>query len=296
MAAPRVQQRRAPVLQTTRHDVVSSFMTAGVLGLVLVVVVLSVLWTATWPRTSTEAVPVELIDVTGGFEDGAVDETLELETPDDPTADPAIAEVVDEEVQVAEAIETIVELSDEAAEQVRERLQQDALNAGQPGSKAGTGRRPLGLGEGSGGVPRANRWFVAFADDRLSVYAAQLQHFGIRVGVRLGAEIVFLTDLTAAQPGTEVVRQGNPNWLFFTWRGGGRRKADLLLFRKANVDTAAGEIIHLYSARAEQEMAQVELAAAGGRPVAEIRRTYFTVVPDDANGYRFTVTRQSFFN
>lgn len=296
MAAPRNDQRRAPVLRTTRHDVVSSFLTASVLGLILLVVVLSVLWTATWPRRTIDAVPVELIDVTGGFADGAVDETLEIDTPDDPSDDPALADVVDEKLQVEEAIETVVELSETAAEQVQERLQEDALNAGTPGSTAGTGRRPLGLGSGSGGVPRSNRWFVAFADDTLAVYAAQLEFFGIRVGVRLGAEIVFLTNLTTESPGSEVVRKGNPNWLFFTWRGGGRRKADLMLFRKANVDPAAGEIIHLYSARAEEEMARVELAAAKGRAVDEIRRTYFTVVPDAADGFRFAVTRQTYFN
>ncbi len=296
MSEPRARSVRTPVLKTTRQDVVSSFLLATVLGLALLVIVLFAAWAATWPAAPVEAVPVELFDVTGGYEDGAVDETLELDTPEDPSEDPSLAEVEDDEMQVEEAIETVVELSEESAEQVHERIQQDKLNAGPPGSASGTGRRPLGLGGGEGGVPRANRWFVAFADDTLSVYAAQLEFFGIRLGVRLGAELVFLTNLTTPSPGRETVTKGNPNWLFFTWRGGGRRKADLLLFKKASVETAAGEIVHVYSQRAEQEMARVELEAAEGRPVDEIRRTYFTVRGNAEEGFRFVVTRQTFFN
>jgi hypothetical protein len=295
-ATPADGPRAAPVLRTTRYDVVSSFLIALVLGLMLLVTVLVILWSTTWTRRTEEAVPVELLDVTGGFEDGAIDETLLLDTPEDPSTDPSLAEIQDEEIQVEETIENVMEISDAAARQITEQLRADAVHTGPTGSAAGDGRRPLGLGGGEGGVPRANRWFIAFADDTLSTYAAQLQFFGIRLGVRLGARIVFLTNVTEETPGSEVVTKGDANWLFFTWRGGGRRSADLLLFQRAGVDVAVGEIVHVYSARAEQEMARVELEAADGRDVQEIRRTYFTVRGSEQEGFHFVVTRQAFFN
>ena len=82
--------------------------------------------------------------------------------------------------------------------------------------------------------------------------------------------------------------------LFMTWQGGNRRSADVDLFKRVNLDLQRDTLIfHFYSKATESDLAQREREYRN-RPVREILRTYFSVQPA-AVGYRFTVTRQTYF-
>ncbi len=285
-----------PVLTVTRYDIVSSFLGAVVIGLIVAVVWLGVLWATNRVSRPDSEVPVELLELAGGVEDGAVNETLDVESPDPETADPSLADIPAEETEIQEILENVVELSDEAATLAPQQFELGARNAGKPGSATGTGRRPLGIGPGEGGLPREQRWFVRFSDrGTLEEYARQLDFFGIELGALMpGGKLILLSNLTAEKPTSRTVTSGaGENRLYMTWQGGERRKADFDLFRKAGIDASRAIILHFYPPRTERLLATLERTYRN-QPVERIRRTYF-VVRREGRGYRFAVTRQIYF-
>ena len=80
------------------------------------------------------------------FEDGAIDETLQVESPLEPNPNASLAEEQSEEVNVQEVLDNVVELSDQATQQVMQVNSADAVNSGTPGSSVGNGGRRSGLG------------------------------------------------------------------------------------------------------------------------------------------------------
>ncbi len=287
--------RKSPVLAVTSYDRASAIMIALVVGLVSAVICLGVIWFTNRIPTQEPYVPLELLELAGGEEDGVPDETLNVESPEPETADPSVAEVQDEQVEISEMLETVVELSDQAAEQVQQQFETQAQNTGNPGSKKGTGGRPLGMGPGEGGMPREQRWFIRFADrGTLTEYAKQLSFFGIELGALMNdGKLYYLTKLTAAKPNLRSVNSGKGEQrLYMTWRGGNRRKSDLALFKKGGLNATAGMVMHFYPPKIEAELAGLEKKYRN-RPVEQIRRTYF-VVRSAGSGYRFVVTKQSY--
>lgn len=284
-----------PVLKATSYDIVSSFLVAIVLALVIAVATLVVLWVSTWESPSQYAVPVERIELPGGDPDGVPNETLSVESPADPSEDPSLAEVPEEETQVEQVLDNVLELAENATNITEQQFELSPINTGKPGSAKGTGRRPLGMGPGVGGFPREQRWFVRFSDSgTLDEYARQLDFFGIELGALLqNREIVYVSDLSAKQPKTRRAKSGRDEQrLYMTWQGGGRRKSDVELFKKAGIDVSDGVLFHFYPPATEARLAELERNYAG-RPASEIRRTYFGVRADK-NGYTFFVTRQSY--
>ncbi|MEX0701942.1 MAG: hypothetical protein WD069_07585 [Planctomycetales bacterium] len=300
MASSQLESRKtvpggpaAPVLRTTRYDKITSGLLAGVIGLVVAVVCLFLVWAALWRTEVVTAIPFELVEA-GGVPEGAPDETLQLESPEDVTEDPALEESPIE-TEVSETLETVIELADQATEQVQEQFELEPDNTGQPGSAEGTGRRALGMGPGVGGFPNEERWFVQFGDNEsLDAYAAQLDFFGIEIAVWKGDTITYVKNLSQARPDVRVSNKGDANRLFFSWRGGGRKEGDLKLFQKAGVDVAAGQIIHLYPRETEIQLAIAERDYRGRTP-DQIHRTYFVVRGTPGN-YQFVVTKQTYLN
>lgn len=286
----------APVLRETRFDLATAFLIALVLGLAGLLVWLTAVWLTNRPPEVDSVVPVELVERPGGVEDGAIEETLKVESPEDISDDPSLAEFESDETEVQEMLDNVLELSDKANNQAQEQLEQDLRNAGTPGSAAGTGRRALGSGAGEAGIPREQRWFIAFASEgTLDQYAAQLDFFGIELGALLpDGKLIYLSNLKAAQPTARTVTSGaEEKRMYLTWSGGTLRLGDIQLFDRAGVDVTGGILFHFYPAATEQMLAKLELEAAG-RPVAQIRRTYF-IVRRKSPGYEFVVTRQIFF-
>lgn len=289
--------KKEPVLGVTGYDRVSAFVIATVIGTAIALSILLGAWAAQHDWRDDNAVPLEIVVVSGGVEDGSETETLDLKTPFEETPDPSLAEIRDDETQIEPMLESVINLADKATDMAREQSDTDALNAGQPGSRTGTGGAALGIGPGEGGLPREQRWFVRFAEGGTTYeYAKQLDHFGIELGALLpGSRLAYVSNLTAETPTVRNAESGaGENRLYFTWQGGGRRTADIELFKKAGVDVGGASIFHFYPKQTEDLLAKLE-AEYRNRPTRDIRRTYFAVEAR-GTGYRFVVTRQAYFN
>lgn len=283
-------------MTVTSHDKTSAFMLCLVAALVAMTALAIALWFTNRLPPDPEPVPIEIVEMPGGFEDGEPDETMDLESPEEEIPDPSIAETQDDQSEIEEMLETIVELSDNASQQVEIVINADASESkGKVGSAKGSGKRPLGIGGGRGGVPSEQRWFVKFDDGSLDLYARQLDFFGIELGAFFPPptkKIVYLTNIASDSPTKREVNSGADNRLHMTHQGGARMQADRELFGKAGVGTDGAVLLHFYSKDAEKKLITSELSYRN-KKASEIRRTYFRVTKDGA-GFKFTVTSQSY--
>jgi hypothetical protein len=288
--------RKTPVMRVTQYDQVSSSLIAVVLALIIAVLWLSIVWvTNRLPQTENE-VALEMIDLAGGAEDGAPDESLMVESPEDPIDDPSQIDTSDEENQVEEMLDSVVELSDKATQQVQQQTQTDLSNSGKVGSVAGTGKRALGFGPGKRGLPREQRWFIKFSDrGSLIDYARQIDYFKIELGALLrSGQMIYLSKVSSDNPVIRTASSGaNEKRLYMTWQGGQRKSSDLSLFKKAGHDVAGAILFHFYPKETENQLLTTEKKYRN-KKFDEIRRTYFTVRGNRA-GYNFEVTRQTYF-
>lgn len=284
-------------MRVTLYELVSSWVIALFAGLLVTcMLVVTIFLTTRLPQPPT-AVPVELVEMPGGFEDGSPDETLRVDSPEPEARDAVPADAVADQTEIAEAVEAVVEMSEAATQQVQQQFDTGIQNTGKVGSAKGTGRRALGFGDGTGGLPREQRWFVKFGErSELDEYAKQLEFFGLELGALLpDGRLAYLTNLTKPVPSARYVNRGAAeSRLYMTWQGGERRVADIQLFARANIPLRGDSIIfHFYPKVTENKLAQLELEYRN-KTVKQIRRTYFAVVPD-AGGYKFTVFRQILF-
>jgi hypothetical protein len=287
-----------PVLKVTGYDRAAAFVLAATLAAGLIALSLFAAWASQheWGNRDN-SVPLEVLATAGGVEDGSETETLDLKTPFDEAPDPSLAEIRDDKTQIAPMLDAVLDLAAKASDAAaQEQSGTDALNAGTPGSATGTGRRALGMGPGDGGMPREQRWFVRFSEGgTTSTYARELDHFGIELGALLpGGKLAYVSNLSAPAPTVRNAASGaGENRLYFTWQGGGRRTADIELFRKAGIDVGSAPVFHFYPKATEEALAKLEVQYRN-RPSRDIRRTYFAVEPKGA-GFQFVVTRQAYF-
>ena len=282
---------RVPVMGETSYDIATSAQIAAGLALAALVALLIAIWLSNL-LPDTQAVPVIMEAGDGGFEDGSPDESLSVESPLDPTDDPAITNEQDVS-QLEQITEQVVTLSQNVSELTPPSETSD--QSGNPGSADGTGGRPFGTGGGiRGGTKREQRWFVEFADKGdLRSYARQLDFFKIELGCAFkDGRMVYLKNIS----GSPVVRterlNSNDKRLFMNWQGGDRVKADIELLQKAGIkDAESGMVLHFYDPATEQLLAKIEMERAGGRPAEQIRRTYFQV-KKAGSGYEFVVSSQ----
>lgn len=290
----KVRSRAAPVLRDTLYDRVSSWTIALFLGAAGLCFCVVAVWITNRLPAPTTAAPVELIEVPGGFEDGSPDETLRVDSPEPEVHDASPAEIPADQTEIAEALETVVELSESATQQVQQQFETGVQNTGKTGSAKGTGKKGLGVGPGTGGMPREQRWFVRFGDRAgVDEYAKQLQFFGIELGALLpDGRLAYASKLTDASPTVRYAAGGaGEQRLYMTWQGGDRRAADVELFKRGGVTLHADTVIfHFYPKEAESQLVRLEVDYRG-RPVKQIRRTYFAVEPS-GQGYQFSVVRQ----
>ena len=292
-----------PVLKTTLYDRASSW--SMVLFAAVGIVCLGVVskWLADRLPPPPEGVTMELVELPGGFEDGTPGETLRVDSPLPEVRDAAPVEEVSDRVEIAEALSTVADAAESgvglavASDQSQPQFDTGIENKGRPGSATGTGRKGLGVGGGTGGFPREQRWFVRFGDKAgIDEYAKQLGFFGVELGALLpDSRLAYLSKLNQPVPDVRYVKTGKDEQrLYMTWQGGDRRGADVELFKRANIDVGPDTVIfHFYSKATESKLAQLERDYKG-RPVGVIRRTYF-VVEVVAGGYQFAVTRQTYF-
>lgn len=287
---------RPPVLRVTRYEQVSALLVALVGGLVTIVGLLSLAWYSTRLPKPKEPVLVELVEDTGGSEDGAVGETLRVDSPLEANPNAGASESAADEPEVRESLDNVLTMTDAAVTQTQRQFDTGVRNTeGEPGSAEGTGRRPLGSGPGSGGgYPREQRWLIRFADlANIDEYARQLDFFGIEFGAVVDGKMVYMTRMSSPRPMTRTSASGaDEKRLYMTWRGGNRQQADLQLFRKAGVEVGSGLLFHFYPKATENQLAHLELNYRK-RKANDIRRTFFTVNRSEA-GYEFVVAHQTY--
>lgn len=282
----------SPNLRVSRYEITAAAMISGVVGLAaLCAVVVAIFWVTRQPPPF-KVTPVELVEWPGGFEDGSPDETLRVDSPEPERLDASPAEIEAKDIEIVETLETVLQLSEQSAEIVQQQFDTGVESRGKPGSAKGTGRKPLGRGDGKGGMPREQRWFVRFAEkDEPQEYARQLEFFGIELGSLLpDGRLAYLPKPT--QPDVRFVNDGSAEGrLYMTWQAGQRRSVDEGLFRSVGVSVNRDlPIFHFYPPETEAQLARLELDYRG-LPVRKIRRTYYAI-QRKGRGYEFVVTKQ----
>lgn len=271
-------------------------MIAFVIALALGAIMAWLFYLEVAPERLDFMVPMEMVENPGGVEDGAPDETLKIESPEEPDPNPTTTEEVIDPSQITETVETVVQISDRATEQAQDVVAQATEASGTPGSADGTGRRGLGNGPGQGGIPNEQRWFIQYGDKAsIKEYAKQLDFFKIEMGVLLPAsgQLIYMQKMSTPPAITKRVTSGkDEKRLYMTWQGGTRREADEKLFEQNNINAKGGTLFHFYPKETEQLLLQLEYNYAK-RNAKEIRRTYFVVVKQ-GSGYAFVVTRQTY--
>lgn len=290
---------RSPHIKLTKYDVTVSALSTMALFAVLTLIVMICIWLSNLLPTPQKKQVIMLPPGDGGFEDGDPNATPNVESPEDASDDPSLANEETDVTELEEVVEQVVEVSENAAAVVAPNEFTGSKNTGSPGSADGTGGRPLGSGgPGRGGAKREQRWIVEFADKGdLKSYAAQLDFFGIELAAMFPAEgrLVYLSNMSADQPATREIKEGAAGAeqrLFMNWAEGSeeRRQADVELFQKAGIDATAAGVLHFYSSETETLMATIE-QEFGGHSAAEIRKTYFRV-RKAGSGYEFYVQKQ----
>jgi hypothetical protein len=281
-------------MRLTRYDRVSSFMMSLVLFIGLGVVLVVAQWYSIRRDPPLELIPLEMVDVGGGFEDGNPDETLQVESPEEvnPNASPVDEQLEQEELM--ETLENVVELSERATKQMQQTLV-SSNTAGTPGSAVGTGGRPLGAGGGPGsGIPAYQRWYIRFSESSSIEYARQLDHFGIELAVYYPTtkKMTYAKGFSSGSPTVTNKEGWNDDRVYFKWSGGPRERIDRELLQKAGINAAGGQIFQFYPDRTVQLLGTIEQNYANRSP-KEIRRTYFAVIPQGP-GFTFAVTRQTY--
>ncbi len=295
-STPRPAELRPPVIKVTRYDEVSSWMITVFAGLLALCGVVMLIWITNQAPPSPEPVPVELLELPGGIEDGSPDETLRVDSPEPERADASEAETPSEMNEVESTLEAAVELSNASAQQIQQQFDVGVQSTGKPGSARGTGRAGLGHGPGVSGFPREQRWFVQFGGkSSVEEYGKQLDFFHVELGSLLpDGRLAYASKLSAPQPSVRYVQTGkDEKRLYMTWQGGERRKADVELFQKAGITIPPeSPVFHFYPPELENKLAVLERDYRG-KPAKDIRRTYFQVEPG-AGAYVLRVTRQLF--
>jgi hypothetical protein len=314
-AAPRGKARlardhsAAPVIRVTDYDRIWSILVALLAVLAVAVWFLFLVWDSFHPHVPQLQQAIELIpDESGGIENGSPTDSLKLEGTGPERADATPGEALDdsrpEVLDVLQSVSLEAASADSASAVTAgssDQLQLDTAPVASPkgGFALGTGTKPaLGGGPGSkGGWPRHQRWYVYFPDEgSLSSYTRQLDYFGIELGALMpDRTITYLSELSQDKPTARSAATGEgEKRLFFTWQGGKRRDADMQLFAKAGVPIDNTTIIfHFYPPNTENMLATKE-KNYGNRPIRQIRRTFFSVVPT-GTGYDFEVTRQVYY-
>jgi hypothetical protein len=294
-ARPAARAVASPMMRVTRYEQVSSMMISIVIGLIFATLVTLALYLSTVQADEVGPAEMELIELAGGDEDGKPDETLKVESPEEEIEDPSLTDEETEETEIEEVFQNVVEISDNAAEQVEQQFETQAQNSGKVGSKAGTGSRPLGNGPGEGGIPRHQRWFIRFAQgSSVTEYGKQLDFFGIELGALFPAQkkLVYVKNFSRSPVRREVQTGANEKRLYMNWQSGSLRKTDHQLLKRAGITTRGAMILHFYPSGTEAMLAKLEKDFRK-RNVKTIRRTIFSV-RKRGNGYRFLVTRQTY--
>ena len=278
-------------MRETRYEHTSSVVIATALVLGGAVILLVSIWLSNLMPEQPQRT-LELLPGNSGTDDGSDEEPLLVESPEDPSDDPSLAND-QQETQLEEVLDRVVNATGEATLLKLPNELQDVASAGTLGSLTGGTGSPLGFGGVGTNVPREKRWSVEFAErGSLDLYARQLDFFGIELGMAFkDGRIIYVSQLSGTMAVREDRIDDREQRLFMSWQSGGRVKADLELLKKAGIsDAASGIPLHFYSAETEARLARLEQEYAG-RSAEQIRRTRFRVT-GEPGAFQFIVVTQ----
>ncbi|MDA0658390.1 MAG: hypothetical protein O2931_11855 [Planctomycetota bacterium] len=157
----------------------------------------------------------------------------------------------------------------------------------------GDRRQPGPLGHGRDIIPRWERWEVLFSSDKLETYAAQLDYFQIELAAIGGDRetIEYAAQFSKAAPKARKGPGSSESRLYMTWKSGELKAADDSLLRKAGITTAQKILVQFFPTPVENQLARLELVAAGEKKLEQIRRTIFGVRPKGRE-FEFYVVEQ----
>lgn len=285
---------KLPVLRITRFDTVTAMLIAAVASLAVGIGVLAMMWACSRPVRFESDAPIVTFALLPGGENGAVDETLLVETDEELSQDPSISND-QQESEIQEVISELVNVSEQATRLAQPATSSDNKDQGS-GSAVGDGSKSLAGPRGPHVGPNpGERWYINIGENgSVDEYARQLDFFGIRLGALVPGTLRLLSRMSDVSPAleTKTDARGLENTLYFNWKGGSRRDADVALFKRAGYDAREARILHFYPAATEQMLAKLETDFRN-RKASEIRRTYFVVRPN-GDGFKFVVTRQTY--
>ena len=305
---PQADSSRIPeprVLGESRHDRVTSFLMAVILGAMLVVGWLALIFVTTQEFASRVTSPLQIVEVFGGgggAPDGTPGSTEQVDVPGADAAPQASNnEEMPGEFEQPSVQTTPGAMLDAALEAGRDVAEVDigpampnggAVASGRRASKLGSGTPGLGFGPGDGGVSREQRWSIIYPEGQSpDEYARQLDALGVELAVVAGKDqLTYASNFSSPTPARRNGGRGGENRLYFMWEGGARKASDIALLRKAGLEVGQGVLFQFYPAAAEQRLAELETRYRGRSP-AEIRVTRFEVVPR-GDGYDFKVVAQ----
>jgi hypothetical protein len=262
-------------MRVSAYERVASLVVALLVIIGFAVSVLVLLW---WARRAMEfhrPVPIEVVEDEGGRDDPALGVAHELE-------EPGVEELA--EVERPQLADTVAAVTTAVSSQ-QGALDENFGNADVMGRGRGRGDR-RGLGDGGEGnrdiIARNKRWELKLNSDSVSVYARQLDSFGIELAafeVRSDQQVAlhYASKVSTDRPMKRSGLMADDDRLCFAWLEGPLEEFDRQLLAKAGVDTQNRIVGQFYSPQLENTLAQLEKERSGDRPLEEIRRTTFDV-------------------
>lgn len=294
---PKGQKTERPVvigkMNVSLYDRVASLLISLLIFLSITAAFLFVVWFTNRVFARQEAVPVVMQDVGGGSLDGIAGESIEIESPNQDE----IAEETDleDEPELQETLAMVMDTIATREADLADPSLTDEISSSRSGASTGDGRAPgLGSGDGTPGVPRAQRWEIRFADGAtLDEYAKQLDFFKIELGA-IGATstVYYASNLAANKPTQRTAPGDQEKRLYMSWQGGSLRSADKALLNRAGIKTDGRLLVQFYPPETESVLLGQELAYKN-RNQSEIRKTVFGVRAA-GGGYEFYVIDQSY--
>ena len=270
-----VQARRAG-FQYSAAEQTSSWIVALLICIGICVACMIVMWITSRIVLPTRAVPVELVETSGGGDGTIGGGGVNVEAP-------SLDELIEQTDVVALGLPQLIATMPTAISR-RKSPPNEASLSGNPdaslvgaGGSGGKGSGP-GSGEGQSGLSRAQRWEVRLGEGRtLNVYAAALDHFGIELGLLdASPNVTYLSRFTLPKPQVRSAARDAEQRLYLSWRRGSLREADQELATRGGVSPAGKTIVQFVPPATEESLAQLEYAFAKRQPF-EIRRTVFGV-------------------
>jgi len=287
----------AAALRVTAYDRVASLLVSLLMLIGALVVFLVVAWFSTRVYKVEKAVPVELLEIGGGYENGVGTEGMQI---DSPTESEIAGDSDMVETKPADTLTALVESTEVPIPQLDvldEKLERTAKWVGN-GRSEGTGNKSPAKGTGGGyggGAARTQRWELRFPEgNTVESYARQLDAFGIEIGILPpGGEVIYISQLSGKTPQKRVGQRGNEKRMYMSWSRGDLNQADFELFKRVGVEAEGRVILKFLPKETEDKLGILEKAFKN-RAVKDIRRTRFGIRPAGGS-FDFYVIDQTYF-